>query len=289
MDYRLKKAYEQVTNLSLIETEKYNSTNLQEAYNLVLEKVVESPLDYEYRVYKTIAMSKVPGLNPGTNPGAGFSNVGSGDIQATYNNQSFNVEIKQSADTQMGGTSLRYDYTTKKFEPVSMIDSENLEIILSVISNKTDQIDKYIEAARKLPPTQFHKKIQGIPLKISKQARDFLKREGYLAAINTSIETSTDFIIQHYNKKGVFYIQIGGKGLFYLGKNPLKLPIPELEGKMKIEIRLGFSGGGSPFPSTPPIPARSANLRAQGRLITKSVSPFSLDNINQIRELFKNK
>lgn len=121
---------------------------------------------------------------------------------------------------------------------------------------------------------------------MSKEGRDILKKKGLLAKINKNVKTSANFIIKHYNKKGVYYINIGGSGLFYMGKNPLKLPVPELKAEIQIEMRLGYGGGKLFFPTDPPTPARSAGLRIQGRLLSKGKSPYSLDKEEDIRKLF---
>ena len=72
-----------------------------------------------------------------------------------------------------------------------------------------------------------------------------------------------------------------------MGKNPLKLDVPELTGEIQVEMRLGFGGGKLKFPTTPePTNARSAGLRLQGRLKTKGKSKYSLDNPDDIKKLF---
>lgn len=251
------------------------------------ESVGQGGLDYELKVYNAVKSANVPGLNPGNKPTtAGFSNQGAGDLEASYNGQAFNIEIKASAKDQMGGGSFQYDFATKQFTPVSQMDPEDLDLLLAACKEKTSALDAYIEAARKLEPVQYHKNISGVPIKVSKDGRDELKKRGLLAAINKNVKTSTNFIVKHYNKKGVFYINVGGAGLFYMGKNPLKLPVPELKGEIQIEMRLGFGGGKLSFPTNPSTPARSAGLRVQGRLLTKGKSPYSMDNAEDIRKLF---
>ena len=87
----------------------------------------------------------------------------------------------------------------------------------------------------------------------------------------------------------MYYIQIGGSGLFYMGKNPFNLPVPELSAKFRIEMRLGYSGTKSTFPTTPPTEARGAGLRLQGRMLTKVKSPYSLDNPKDVITLLSEK
>lgn len=254
--------------------------------NVVLETVGMGGVQYEQKIVAAIRTAKVPGLvlKDDGKATAAFSNVGAGDIEATYNGKPFNIEVKMSPNDQMGRGSLRYDLETKKFTPAKDVDPADLELLLSAVNQKKDALDNYILAARKLKPIKYHRNISGIPLTVSKQGRDILKSKGYLKAINTTIVTEADFIVKHYNKKGVFYIQIGGAGLFYLGKNPLRLPVPKLDGEIQIEIRLAYAGGGGKFPDG--TENRTAGLRFQGRLRTKNTSPYTLDNSKSIKAMF---
>lgn len=255
-------------------------------YCQMVESVGAAGLEYERKVHAAMKSAKVPDLNAGDKPGAGFSNQGAGDIEASYKGKPFNVEIKLSSKDQMGGGSFRYQMQGKHFTPVKEMDPEDLELLMAAAKEKANDIDNYIKAARKIDPVQYHKNISGIPLKISVDGRAELKKRGLLAKINKNVKTSANFIIRHYNKKGVYYINIGGAGLFYMGKNPLKLPVPELKAEIQIEMRLGFGGGKLTFPTDPPTPARSAGLRLQGRLLTKGKSPYSLDKVEDVRKLF---
>jgi len=109
--------------------------------------------------------------------------------------------------------------------------------------------------------------------------REKLKADGLQKAVASNISAKSSFIIKHYNKKQVYYIQVGGAGLFYMGKNPLNLPVPELQGDINIELRVGYGGSGGK-------PTVSAGIRLQGRLRTENVSNFTLDDPGSIQALF---
>ncbi len=258
---------------------------------MLLETVAISGLEYEKKVYNVIKSviekEKIINLELISDEPSGFSSVGSGDIQCLYKGKPLNIEIKKSLNDQMGGTSVKYNLNTKKFEIVDKNISEDLkELILYAVEQKRKDIDNYLNAAKKEKPIEFHKKINGIPFTIAKKTREKLKNDGLLAKINTIIKSDISFIKDHYNKKNVFYINIGGAGLFYMGSNPLNLDIEELTGEIDIEIRIGFSGTKKTFPTNPPTDARSANLRVQGRLKTKNKSKYNLDNEADIIKLF---
>jgi hypothetical protein len=243
-------------------------------------------LDYETKIYDAILNADLDFLSPGDKPSAGFSSQGTGDIEAKLKDKDFNIEVKMSPNDQMGGGSFTYSFKTKKFTPAKPIDPSDEELLLSAIEPQRKAIDEYILAARKLEPVEYHKNIDGIPIKVSKKGRDELKAKGLLKNINTKVITDASFIAKHYNKKGVYYIQIGGAGLFYMGKNILSLPVPSLNGEIQVEIRLAYGGGKGKFPDG--TETRTAGLRFQGRLITKGKSPHTIDSIEGIQKLFKN-
>ena len=153
------------------------------------ETIGQAGLDYEIKVHSAMKAANIAGLNAGDKPGAGFSNVGAGDIEASYNGKPFNIEIKAGAKDQMGGGSFRYDMATGTFTPAKEMDPEDLDLLLAAAKEKTDDINNYIKAARKIEPVQFHKNISGIPLKISVDGRAELKKRGLLAKINKNIKS----------------------------------------------------------------------------------------------------
>ena len=62
------------------------------------------------------------------------------------------------------------------------------------------------------------------------------------AANNKDVKVGGDFVAAHYNKKGVYYIQIADLGMFYLGSDPLGLAeilgITKFEGNFDLQGRL---------------------------------------------------
>ena len=80
-----------------------------------------------------------------------------------------------------------------------------------------------------------------------------------------------------------------------MGKNPLNLPVPAFQGEINVEFRIGYAGDtkgsisrsfSKKTGSEEIIQARRAELRCIGRMITKSKSKYSLDNIEDIQSLF---
>ena len=163
----------------------------------VTETIGQAGLDYELKVHKAMITANIDGLNAGDKPGAGFSNQGAGDIEASYNGKPFNVEIKASSKDQMGGGSFRYEFSNKQFTPVTEMDPEDLDLLLAACKEKAPDLDNYIKAARKLEPVEFHKTISGVPIKVAKDGREILKKKGLLAKINKNVKTSAACITRH--------------------------------------------------------------------------------------------
>lgn len=245
-------------------------------------------LDYETKIYSTIEnfIEKYStGLNIRNQNTAGFS-VHGADLELTLNGEDFNVEVKKDLLAQMGGGIL--DYQSGKFIPKGKLQTETdsliLKEILKLAKEKQAALDAYISYIKQYDATypQYNPNA-GIPIKTTVTVRDQAKKAGIMVPINGIVKTTTDFMITHYNSKDTYYIQIGKAGLFFMGSNPLSLPVPELKANINVEFRLGYSGTKSGENNA----YRSANLRAQARIKDKIKSPYSLDDVNTLKKLFK--
>ena len=202
--------------------------------------------------------------------GAGASATGA-DADFVVDGKTYLLEVKKDADAQMGGTSVRY--IDGKFEMVSdAVDPGTTDLIIAALDKKRDPIERLLAAigGEKFPTT------------CDKHTWTVAKQKGLLKPINAKIKKNTNFIIDHYKKKGIDYIQIGGAGLFYLDKNPANLPIPKLEGEIDIELRAGRSGSSLNAAGQRRV---SGLLRAQARLKFKGDSPITLDSATGIANL----
>lgn len=222
---------------------------------------------YENDVISTLVSAGIAGT---IQEGAGASATAA-DADFVVDGKRYLLEVKKDADAQMGGTSVRY--IDGKFEVVSdTVDSGTTDLIIAALDTKRDPIERLLAAigGNKFPTT------------CDKHTWTVAKEKGLLKPINAKIKQTTDFIVNHYKKKGIDYIQIGGAGLFYLDKNPANLPIPKLEGEIDIELRAGRSGSSV---NAAGVRRVSGLLRAQGRLKFNGSSPISLDSQSGIASL----
>jgi hypothetical protein len=252
-------------------------------------------LEYESNVVKSVKKAlphfqervKFTNLNYAT---AGYSSVGI-DLELQVNGVPFNVEIKQNKDAQMGGTSIRYNPSTDLAEIVNRdtIDDEAEPYFLNAIQSKKDAILAFLDYMRKQEPLELHSKIpERFPISgVTKEAWKNAVNDGYLTALNETVKfNDTSIITKAYNLKQVFYIQVGGAGLFYLNENPFGLPIPKFEGQIQIEFRLGRSGSKPRKFGDTTIDTVGAGYRCQGRLKTRIKSSLSLDNSAEAFQIF---
>jgi len=128
--------------------------------------------------------------------------------------------------------------------------------------------------------TTKYEMLTGFPTKIPVVVRKQLVKEGYQKKIQSFYVFDLASWKQFYRKKGSSYIQIGDRGFFHFGENPLNLPVPEITGNLSLEVRLGAAGtGGRPF------------ARVEIRMLFKGLkcekSPFTLNNTEHITRLFK--
>lgn len=246
-------------------------------------------LEYESTVLKAMAAAQVPGLEWQVDTSAGFSNQGAGDIEAVYNGKAFNIEVKSGAKDQMGGTSVRCDFERDVYEIVNKeaVDPAAVPYYIEAAKSKKEAMAEWLQFIQQQEPQQLHAVLKFAipPGSVEKNAWAAATAQGLVRPFNQRVQfDNVNAIIAHYNKKGVYYIQLGGAGLFYLGKDDIGLGVPALEAAMQIEF--GFRPSGSKPNKAFDVRTVGAGYRCQGRLQSKIKSPFTLDDPESIRTLF---
>lgn len=256
---------------------------------LTIEGRNDGGLAYENTVLQALAAAQVPGLEFKADTSAGFSNQGAGDVEATYNGRAFNIEIKSGAKDQMGGTSVRADFDRNIFEIVNSeaVDPAAVPYYKAAVESKKEAFMNWKAFVQQQEPVELHANMPNAipPGPVEKNAWTAAQQQGLLIPFNAREKfDNVGAIVQHYNKKGVYYIQLGGAGLFYLGKDDIGLGVPPLEAQMQIEF--GFRPSGSKPNKRYDVRTVGAGYRCQGRLMSKIKSPYTLDNAESIRTLF---
>ena len=252
------------------------------------EGVNSGGLEYEAAVLTAMSQAQIPGLEFQGDTSAGFSSHGEGDIEATYNGSKFNIEVKASINDQMGGGSVAFDGNNWRPSPklAAATEPDDLALILTAAKGVEPALAAYLQELNTKDPQEFHAKNTGIPFVAEYNAREELKASGHHKALNQIVTLDERYIVGLYNKKNVFYIQVGGAGLFHLGSDPLSLGVPAFKGNVNVEMRIGFAGTKVNIPGHPDKTARRAEYRCIARMKTNSKSPYTLDDPESIRALF---
>jgi hypothetical protein len=243
--------------------------------------------NYEKLVYQALKQAGISGKIK-THARSAASDAHKPDLDFVVNGHQYLLEVKQGSRAQMGGTSFKYNPRARKAEtmflPVNDIfDPDDLLIIQEIMVSKQPDLNQYLQFIINHPITQQHHfNISGWPFVAARETLDAARDAGLLRNINTTIQYDTSFIHNHYASKGIFYIQIGGSGLFYMAENPAGLPIPQLKGEIDLEVRSGPSGGRELASG---VVVAGNSLRIQGRWQYHGKSVYSLDNPNNIAKL----
>ena len=245
-------------------------------------------VEYENRVLRALKpqIKLLPNIEikQGTSTAAFAANEP--DLQLVIFGTPVNIEIKQDSKAQMGGGSFNFDLKTGKFfkSAKTEIDADVEKTILKILNAKKKNVIDVLNFAKKNDLPGLSKDVKGLPLRASKDTWEAITKARLLVPLNTIIETDIDFLYDHYEHKNCFYIQMGNAGLFYLKRNPLNLPVPQLSSKFNVELRLGRSG--SSYVAAVKTNVASGSIRAQGRLNGRVSSPYSLDKTSDFTKLF---
>lgn len=257
------------------------------------ESVGKGGVAYEKKVEKVIDQleKKFSGFRKLETAGGAFSNVGSGDMSFQINGRQVNMEIKMNAKAQMGGTSVGYEREDLLSDPEigkmdkfdwEKINPDDVPIFYEALKPIMRWLDALIDHFANLPDP-FYKDVTGFPLNVKTKDWERAVELGYVIPSNKKLRFDSRWIREHYTKKNVHYIQIGGIGLLHTGVDVLGLGVPMLEGQIDIEMRPG--AGGSRNTGIRPV-----GYRLQGRLKLESSgkkSPVSLDDYNSAVAGFK--
>lgn len=246
-------------------------------------------LKYEKDIIKTLitASNRISNLKVlDQDQRGGFDNT-TPDITVLVNNELVHIEVKKNNKAQFGGTSIRYSvYTDEISYPNLILDTKSASLAETLIRERAKCFQDFIDFVKRCKPVSYHETIDGFPCACAKESWTAARRAGLLIPLNSVIRQDISFIARHYAAKGVDYIQIGKSGLFYLNDNKLNLPISKLDGEIDVEIRSGRSGSRERQWEGYHIKTVGGGIRMQARLKFSPRSDYSLDNVDDVCELF---
>ena len=251
---------------------------------------------YEFKVYDTVkeVEAMLPGFKVVSDAPKGSDSTGEGDITLSVGGKVVNIEVKLSRNEQMGETSLRIspDKRTVEITKPDRVEPDAIPLYIEAGKAMFDEVRNYIKFVRTVEPLDINSKANmSFPFgSITKNAWIEARDAGYLKDLNQTVQFNDTKIIERlYNSKNVYYIQVGGAGLFYLGRNPMNLPVPRFDGKMQVEFRAKPGGSRPRSYGGQTIKVVGATYICAGRLKSNIRSNYSLDRVNDVIELFANK
>jgi hypothetical protein len=247
--------------------------------------------DYELQIAKNIAKSGfgVKGFVP-----AG-ANANAPDAMLNINGKQVGVELKMQG-AQMGGTSIHMKNGKFILNAIDKKSPMGQHIVKQLNSRRSD-VEALIKFLRKQPGNKALTN-DWPPGNITTESWQLAVDKGLVKKLNIKIDKNPkealEFITDHYNKKGIYYINIEGQGMFFMGRNPAGLPVPALSsaGEMHLEIR--FTRSGSALRKADNRKVAGVGIRVQGRVAGKIAkrgkdSLYSLDSVESIKKLVQSR
>jgi len=196
-------------------------------------------IQYEAFAKNVIKTANIKGVEVSMR--GGFSNKGAGDLTIKSGNVEMNIELKLNDKAQMSSFTVKnvegkVEFTTDVLTP------ELIKEISDLVSSKEHKqaITEFNnEGVRFAKENGYKAEIQDGFLYAQKEVFEHLKAKGFQNKTNLSVTTDASIISKLYNKKGVNYIDLNKKGVFWMGKNKFKINnIPELQGETSISVRM---------------------------------------------------
>jgi len=244
---------------------------------------------YELDVKRALQLVEdaYPGIQllPGPKPvveaekqSAGFASK-EPDIRFLLRNEPYNLECKMNTEAFLG--SLSFNYVEGEFKPTEeskkKVDPSVIPLIILALKKIEPGFKKWLDFVKDDPAYVANRETDPWSTMVTRDTWVKAVDEHYLEEINTTIPYNETFVTDLYNSKDVYYIQIGGAGLFYLGKDIANLSVPKFSGAVEISCRLGRSS--SYIRKSDGLRVVPSQFRVSAKLAAKRglVSEYTLD------------
>ena len=153
-----------------------------------------------------------------------------------------------------------YDFNTNKFKFTKDYYSPELQAEMDKLVKKNEPNLKAWAKGIKNQGVNLTTSSKKIPV----TAWDNNQKAGLQIPTTVKQTMDADVVVELYNKKQppVYYINIKGQGLFYMGQNPLGLDIPALQGSVDMVFRFKRSSKDKNGNITPTLAFVPANLKS---------------------------
>ena len=186
---------------------------------------------YEGRVFNKLKSKNL--VPAGVTPAGADANKP--DAIFNFNKIQHKLEVKLNLATDFGQGTLEYKNNSWQLGGAKTSEAEEMRNILTRVG------------AVQFTNTSWG--MQGPPNKGTVENKDITEemvREDYRRFTDKFLIVPLSSVFNYYAAKETYYIQIGGYGMYYMASNPANLPIPRLNGSLRLRIRLK-RGGSTPI------------------------------------------
>ena len=191
------------------------------------------------------------------------------DAELRFKGVDYKVEVKLDLNVDFGQGSLDYDVGKKKWK------------LGGASTDSAIQMREFLTGVGVLKIVQKEWGPKGAPRKFTVPFAKYKKEDvdhDYKNFTDKFVNIPKTAVANYYNSKSTYYIQIGGMGLYYMGKDPANLGVPEFDLQLRLRIRLK-RGGSNPIYNY----RFSTAIQAVKNTLVKSSD--DLDNIEFLKAL----
>ena len=219
----------------------------------LIQEASKAVQEYEQRVLDSLEIAGIQGSME-----VADADSNGPDGQFVIGDKSFWLEIKLNTRAQMGDGAVKYFPARSKGDRFFLakpekFDEDGWKVAKAALQTKEDDILAWVEALRDPARPASEKWVDNpekTALGFQTTARRYqaAKESGLLNKASAgfgklpTIKAPPSFINKMYGAKDIYYIQIGGKGLYYMAENPANLPVPQFTGEINVEMRPRASG-----------------------------------------------
>ena len=279
----------------------------------VLQEASEAVQAYEQRVLDTLSQAGIQGAMTDAD-----ADSNGPDGQFVIDGNPYWLEVKLNTRAQMGDGAVNY-YPAKPqgdrffLAKPEKFDEQGWSIAKAALQTKEDDILAWVEALRDPARPASEKWVDNpektaLGFQTTSRRYEAAKKAGLQNKASAgfgklpAIKAPPTFINKMYGAKDIYYIQVGGKGLYYMAENPANLPVPQFTGEINVEMRPRASGkakakdaeGNTIYKYVPSAVGGDENVLHQGgtysvvaRFISKDLapSPYTLDDPQSVEAM----
>ena len=216
----------------------YFDNNLWRAGKFADYKAKNKGLSYEKFIKKVLSATNQKNVKVkliGNKKGIG------GDLILQIGTEIIQIELKLNDNAQMSSFSVKYTEGVASLTKPEVLKTEGGKELLKKLNseNYKKKIEAYHKAALDYAKKEgYFAEIKNGKLRAEGAVFTKMVETGDLAKLNLQIPSDATVIQEMYNNEGVYYVDFGNKGLFYMGEDINGLGVPELKADVTLYARM---------------------------------------------------